>query len=126
MMLDELALVLDANPDNPARTWDLDRARDGVTPERRTVLVAVDRHTPLPAAPASWRTASCRLIVLTPHQLGDDAEDELDDALEQALDAVASSTQLPHWQSAERATYGEAWPCYEITLAANYKKESTA
>lgn len=102
-------------------------ARQIPQPPKTTVMVRVDKVTPSPVAPSTHREYGFVLVLIAGTNVDGAADDELDDALEDLLHAIdtAPAGKLPRWSSADRGTYEETAPAYEVTLTqTSVKKES--
>lgn len=75
------------------------------------VMVRLDRV----AKSGPWRNYSAALLVLVPNVV-EDADDELDALLEDVLHVLDTDAGPLTWTTAERATFNDAFPCYEVTL----------
>lgn len=110
------------------RTWLRDelaaRLEDGwlllpydtkLTPAQRTVMFFRSRVVPTPEAPRGSQTHTITLYVATAAQVGPDALDDLDDALDDVLVALFKIRNVV----ARSATYkilGETVPCFEVLV----------
>lgn len=111
---DEVVAALAAHA--PASVRILPYARN-IDPQSTTVaLVRADRVNPHPAAPQSWRVYEFAVIVVPAKTSAGNADDELDDALEDVLHAIDQADDLT-WESAERGNYQDSgYPAYEIHM----------
>lgn len=57
--------------------------------------------------------ATCHVLVMIPAQTGGDGE--LEDALEQVLDAL-DGVDFATWDSAEFVTYADTYPAYQVVV----------
>ncbi len=71
--------------------------------------------------PADTRAWTCDLYVVTPLTTPGPADDALDALLADVLDLLdANDTDRAlFWESATRATYRDAYPCYLVSLTAH-------
>ena len=77
-----------------------------------TVMVRIDRVQ----KQGPWRDYSAALLCIVPNQV-EDPDDELDALLEDVLHAIDVTKAGPlRWTTAERATFENAYPCYEVTV----------
>jgi hypothetical protein len=87
------ALLKDAWKNDPVlsafRVIATERALDDI--KEPTALLRIDSVTRLPEAPLSQRTVNIRLTLISPHQDVDLAADELDEAVDAALDYLDKS-----------------------------------
>ena len=87
-------------------------------------MVRVDTVAPSPI-PNALREYTFGLLLLTPLTRPGAADDELDGLLEDVLFALEGSA-VPNgivWSKAERATYEDKFPAYEVTLTVHITKE---
>lgn len=90
-------------------------ARNIDAPAQDTVMVRIDEVTPS-QYPRAIRAYKFALLLIVPQTTPGTADDELDNFLEDVLTALDASTDLS-WESAQRATYEEKFPAYEVTLS---------
>lgn len=80
-----------------------------------TVMVRLDRIEPETDVPQATRRYTFGLIVITPLTEAPAADDELDAAVEDVIDALDQHPRFT-WQGAERAVFeGTQTPCYQVT-----------
>lgn len=106
---------------------DVDPYAHGRAITSRSVLVRVDTVAPSPEAPLSHRLYTYTLLVVVPFSDATaDAEDALDQLLEDVLDVIETDTVLPMWRTAQRAVYGETYlPAYAVELDVTHLKEAS-
>lgn len=93
-------------------------ARDIDVPTEPIVMVRVDAVRPGPTSGS--RTYDVALIVCPVGSDSEQAEDSLDALTEDVLGALESNAvaNAITWSTAERATFADKFPCYEIKTAA--------
>lgn len=113
------ALLATAVPDG----WDVDdhvHDLDGLEPDRPRVMVGTTNVAPGPAL--GLRAATLRLVLVEPTTDPGDADDALESRLEVLLN-ILDTLPLVAWTDAERATFADTWPAYQITLNVATTKE---
>lgn len=98
-------------------------ARDIDPPAKPTVMVRIDQVAPSTVA-GGLRDYRFGLVLVAAKTTAGPGDDELDGLLEDVLFALeqASSAGIT-WSTANRATYKEANPAYEVTASVTINKE---
>lgn len=93
---------------------------EGMHPD--TPLVMVGTSSLAPHEVLGLRTYTLRVVLVEPSTDPGDADDALDSRLDVLLD-VLDKLPLLAWSSAERATFTDTWPAYEVALSVTATKE---
>lgn len=104
-------------------TWRVDDTvhdLDGLEPDQPVVMVGTASLTP--HAVIGLRTYALRVLLVEPSTDPGDADDALDSRLDVLLDAL-DDIPLLAWTNAERATFADSWPAYEVTVTVTANKE---
>lgn len=92
-------------------------ARNIDPPAQTTVMVRLDRVEPHPAAKGPRRYTFALVILAALTDPSGPADDELDNALEDVLHVIDKAPAY-RYEKAERATYANTTPAYEVTIQA--------
>lgn len=93
---------------------------DGVEPDQPVLMVGASSVTP--HGVLGLRTYALRLVLVEPSTDPGDADDAIDSRLTVLLD-VLDEVPLLAWTNAERATFADTWPAYEVTATVTATKE---
>lgn len=107
-------LVTELTATLPTSILVLPYARGIDPPTKPTVMVRVDQVTPS-SNPQAQRDYQFALVLIATKTEAGPADDELDGLLEDVLYELDKSTKI-NWTTAERATYEEKFPAYEVTV----------
>lgn len=92
-------------------------------PTKSTVMVRIDRVQPSPAA-SGMRDYRFGLVLIAAKQAAGPGDDELENLLEDVLFVLDEiGPQGVTWESAERATYNESNPAFEVAVSVTVAKE---
>lgn len=100
-------------------TWRVIDHDDSPTITRTTVMTwvqSIEHSTTL----GHWRW-SINVLVMIPKQTGGD--NDLEDALEEVLEAIDLWDYPIDWRTAEYSVYAETYPAYKVTCEMHTKRE---
>lgn len=81
--------------------------------------VKTDTYVKTPEAPRSKLTAEFTLVLVSPHQDVDQAEDDLEDRLEALLPLLFNSSIM--WQEATQTAWDESHMSFDIRVTSIYQ-----
>lgn len=104
--------------------WQLTPYDQELTPSRKTVMLFRSQVIPTPEAPRGSQTHTITLYVATAKQVGPDALDTLDAALDAVLVALHQIKNV-RWTSAEYQVLSETIPVFKVQVEVPANIQST-